>query len=711
MNSSTPKLLPSALFLFVTLFLTACGGGSGGTDTNGATAAGTFTSTVSATVSGLSGSAVLQYNTNDTLPVSANGQFTVGSSFTIGKIYNFSISTQPTGQNCIVSPESVTVSNNNADNSLVVTCTNKMYNIGGTVSGLTVSPSVTLQDNKNINGDSLAVTNGVYTFAKQVAYNSAYSVSVTTPPTGGETCTVNNGSGTVPANDVSVTVACSLQAYTLGFTVTGLTGTSKVALQASNGDSQIVGNGYNSFANQVALGSRYGISVFTQPAGQNCTVANGTGTGTMTANVNVSITCVPAYTVGGTVSQLNGSMVLQNNATDNLTVSVNGPFTFPTAIVSGGSYNVSVLTQPIKQRCQVTTGAGNVAASNIGSVSISCVSPSQMGGAMQGIDLNLVPTVSTLASVASADGITSDGTNLYVVDSGNNMIRKIVIATGAVSTLAGTGATGAQDGAGATATFYWPEDITTDGANLYVTDYYNEKIRKIVIATGVVSSLTGAANTASAVGVADGAGATATFRGPTGITTDGTNLYVADYWNNKIRKIVIATGTVSSLTGATNTASAIGAADGAGATATFNSLSGITTDGTNLYVVEQSNNKIRKIVIATGVVSSLTGAANTAGATGAADGAGATATFYSPYGITTDGTNLYVADTFNNKIRKIVIATGVVSSLTGTTNTASALSATDGAGATATIYYAHGITSDGSNLYVTDGNKKIRKIQ
>ena len=71
----------------------------------------------------------------------------------------------------------------------------------------------------------------------------------------------------------------------------------------------------------------------------------------------------------------------------------------------------------------------------------------------------------------------------------------------------------------------------------------------------------------------------------------------------------------------------------------------------------RSNNKIRKIVIATGVVSSLTGAANTAGAAGAADGTGTAATFNRPNGITSDGTNLYVADTYNNKIRQIVIAT------------------------------------------------------
>jgi sugar lactone lactonase YvrE len=309
--------------------------------------------------------------------------------------------------------------------------------------------------------------------------------------------------------------------------------------------------------------------------------------------------------------------------------------------------------------------------------------------------------------------ITTDGTNLYVADSGTCTIRKIVFATGVVTTIAGqVGVCGAVDGTGPTATFNAPVGITTDGSNLYVADRDNNKIRKIVIASGVVSSLTGKANTAGSNGAADGAGATATFNQPFGITTDGTNLYVADSANNKIRKIVIATGVVSSLTGTANTASSNGAADGAGATATFNQPPGITTDGTKLYVADSNNNKIRKIVIATGVVSSFTGTTNTAMTFGAIDGTGATSTFYSPQGITTDGTNLYVADSNNNKIRKIVIATGVVSSLTGTSSTAGTLGATDGTGTAATFTYPQGITSDGTNLYVTDtSNSTIRKIQ
>ncbi len=309
-------------------------------------------------------------------------------------------------------------------------------------------------------------------------------------------------------------------------------------------------------------------------------------------------------------------------------------------------------------------------------------------------------------------GITTDGTNLYITDTSNNTIRKIVITTGVVTTMAGaSGTTGFADGTGTAATFNGPTAITTDGTNLYVADTGNNTIRKIVISTGIVSTLAG---TTGVTGSVDGTGTAALFYSINGIITDGTNIYVVDTNNtgagpSTIRKIVISTRVVSTLAGSSASA---GAVDGIGTAATFKQSFGITTDGTNLYVTDTGNNKIRKIVIATGVVSSLTGIASTTVTAGAADGASNTASFWNPVGITTDGTNLYVAEQSNNKIRKIVISTGIVSSLTGMPNTAVTAGAVDGTSTTASFWTPTGITTDGTNLYVTDqNNNKIRKIQ
>jgi sugar lactone lactonase YvrE len=297
-------------------------------------------------------------------------------------------------------------------------------------------------------------------------------------------------------------------------------------------------------------------------------------------------------------------------------------------------------------------------------------------------------------------GITLDGANLYVADTYNNTIRKIVISTGAVTTIAGTaGPPGSADAIGAAASFFAPAGTTTDGANLYVTDYGNHTIRKIVISTGTVTTIAGAAG---AMGSADGTGAAARFNKPSGITTDGANLYLADTYNSTIRKIVISTGAVTTIAG---TAGAPGAADGTGAAATFSRPFGITTDGANLYVTDWDNHTIRKIVISTGAVTTIAG---TAYVIGWADGTGAAALFYYPLGITTDGTNLFVADTDNHTIRKIVISTGVVTTIAGT---APLPGSADGTGAAARFNYPSGVTTDGTNLYVADtNNSTIRKI-
>ena len=307
----------------------------------------------------------------------------------------------------------------------------------------------------------------------------------------------------------------------------------------------------------------------------------------------------------------------------------------------------------------------------------------------------------TAARFSSPFGVTTDGTSLYVADTYNNTIRKVVLATGVVTTLAGTANSGGNvDGTGAAARFRSPEGITSDGTNLYVVDDVYSTIRKIVIATGVVTTLAGPS--AGGSGFQDGTGAAARFGHPYGITNDGTNLYVADKDNHTIRKVVIATAVVTTLAG---TAGSGGSVDGTGAAARFLNPLGIATDGTHLYVADTVNNTIRKIVIATGEVTTLAGIAGTVGST---DGTGTAATFNLPYALIIEGGSLYVTDTRNNTIRKVVIATGEVTTLAGIAGTNGS---TDGAGAAALFSGPRGITTDGTNLYVTDSNNTIRKLQ
>ncbi len=265
------------------------------------------------------------------------------------------------------------------------------------------------------------------------------------------------------------------------------------------------------------------------------------------------------------------------------------------------------------------------------------------------------------------------------------------VDTVTVSTLAGSSA-GFADGQDSAAQFGTPRDIAVDATgNVYVADFGNNKIRKIT-PTGMVSTFAG-----STSGTAEGQGTAAQFTNTRAIAIDFSgNLYVADAGNNKIRKIT-PSGLVSTLAGGT-----VGFADGQGTAAQFDSPTGIITDMSgNLYVADSDNDKIRKIT-PTGVVTTIAGSTR-----GFADGQGGLAQFNDPTGITLDSLgNLFVIDENTHKIRKIT-PTGLVSTIAGSTQ-----GFTNGQGTASQFFLPFGITIDASgNLFVADAsNHQIRKI-
>ncbi len=263
------------------------------------------------------------------------------------------------------------------------------------------------------------------------------------------------------------------------------------------------------------------------------------------------------------------------------------------------------------------------------------------------------------------------------------------------------GGLGANDGPGATAQFDNPTGMAVDGSgNIYVADTYNNTIRKITPG-GAVSTLAGLAGS---TGCADGTGSTARFDRPGGVAVDSSgNVFVADTYNNTIRKITPA-GVVTTIAGSASSSPAHN--DGTGAAARFFIPHGIAVDSTGvLYVADSYNQTIRKIT-AGGVVTTLAGTAGTFGDT---DGAGSVALFNYPFGIAVDGSgNLYVADTNSSTIRMVTPA-GVVSTLAGTALDSGNTNAT---GAAARFYLPYAVTVDASgNVYVADtDNDTIRKI-
>ena len=428
----------------------------------------------------------------------------------------------------------------------------------------------------------------------------------------------------------------------------------------------------------------------------------GGGGGTDGSGSNSGGAATASFSIGGTVSGLTAGkqVVLQNNAGDSLTVSANAAFTFAGKVNQNASYAVTVATQPAAQTCTVSNGTGSNVVANISNVAVNCVT--DIAGVVTTLAGGAWGTVDGTGTAAAFDnpvGVATDGSNVYVADVFSGTIRKVVISTGVVSTLAGKAyAPGEIDGIGAAARFDSPKGIFTDGTNLYVTS--NATVRKVVIATGAVTTLAGKYMT---FGNTDGNGSAALFNNPWGITGDGVNLYVTDLGSHTIRKIVIATGEVTTLVGR---AGLSGSNDGYGVAALFKEPWGITTDKSSLYVTDSANQTIRKITLATTEVTTLAGKP---GVVGNSNGTGAAASFKSPIGIATDGTNLFVSDSDNHTLRKIVIATGAVSTLAGT---AGSLGNTDGSGAAARFYYPFGVATDGSSLYVADrGYHLIRKIR
>lgn len=292
--------------------------------------------------------------------------------------------------------------------------------------------------------------------------------------------------------------------------------------------------------------------------------------------------------------------------------------------------------------------------------------------------------------------LTPDGTKLFVMDRANNAVRQIVVATTVVTTLASGGTITAPQGCA----------VDPAGTLVYITNGDN-RILTITISGGTVAVFAGQQDPGST----NGTGTSASFNGPFGLTfnASGDTLYIADRDNAIIRKSTVPGAVVTTLAG---TAGSTGTTDGTGSSARFNTPNFIAIDstGTNLYLTDDGNNRIRKIVAASGVVTTLAGT----GTAGSADNVvGTSATFSEPAGIKIDPTDslLYVNNMAGHTIRKIELSgTNTVTTIAGAAGSASD---TNGTGTAARFSSPTGlaISPTGATLYIAEQtNNKIRQI-
>jgi Abnormal spindle-like microcephaly-assoc'd, ASPM-SPD-2-Hydin/Cep192 domain 4/NHL repeat len=315
------------------------------------------------------------------------------------------------------------------------------------------------------------------------------------------------------------------------------------------------------------------------------------------------------------------------------------------------------------------------------------------------------------AELGFPQGLYLDGSgNMFLADSGNNVIRSVSASTGIINTVAGTGVPGyAGDGGSAiNAQLSSPTGVVTDSSgNIFFADAGNNVIREVVAATGNIQTIAGN-GTAGYSG--DGGPATsATLNFPQDLKIDNSgNIFFSDSGNNVIREILAATGNIQTIAG-TGTPGYTG--DGGPAkVAQLSNPNGLFLDSSgNIFIADSNNNVVREIVAATGNIQTVAGN-GTGGYTG--DGGAATsAELNFPSAVYVDASgNLFIADVFNAVIRQVVASTGNIQTVAG--NGQFDFSGDGGPALSAAIGAPFYIAPDLSgNYYIADlASNRVRKV-
>jgi hypothetical protein len=554
-----------------------------------------------------------------------------------------------------------------------------------------------------------------YTFTN-VPANTAYSMSVLVQPASPyQTCTFTNGTGTITSNVTNANISCTTNQYRLTVTISGYDGGSGLVLNDGITSSGVLTSGTTTFSFPLAnSGLSYNFSTTTLPTAPSydCTAPATSGT-FANADIAVTLTCtIVQKAVTGTITGLGAGESITITVASGVTVPITGtgtPEIYTSPLISSGTgFSVST-TSPVNKVC-VTIPlniTGTIIDSNITAMDINCVTGTQTDGQIltipqQPLHIHLnrgnVSTFTGLAAPGTADGSPADaqfnspsdicfnGTNFFVTDTQNHTIRKVT-PSGTVSTLAGDpGNAGFSDGLGSGAKFNTPRGITTDGTFLYVSENLGKRIRRVRISDGNVETLAGD-TTVSLPTTADtnGIGTAARFGDLSGLLVKGNILYIADTGNSKIKILNLSTKAVTTLSSSAQLNSPIGLSlfntdlyvttsghlvarvdTGSGSTnalagdqtpgyresyvngtyARVNTPVGIINDGTDVYITENGNHKIRSIKISNGKVRSLVG-----GSSGSANGFGVNASFTSMGNMTTDGRRIYFIS--ENRIRTL----------------------------------------------------------
>ena len=319
----------------------------------------------------------------------------------------------------------------------------------------------------------------------------------------------------------------------------------------------------------------------------------------------------------------------------------------------------------------------------------------------------------TIAHLNTPSGVAVDRTgNVYITDQNGSCVRR-VDTTGTITSVAGNSGVSGYSGDGGPATaakLNWPEGLAVDAAgNIFIADQFNNVIRKVGAATGTITTIAGN-NTLIGYSGNGGPATNAALWHPADVGVDRSgNVYFVDQDNSIMRKVDVATGIINTMAGIPDSAGFSG--DGGPATsAKLNFPQGISVDSIgNVYIADFYNSRIRKVNAATGIITTVAGN-GTGGYSG--DGGPATnAELYDASAVAVDDTgNIYISDYYNSIIRKVSGATGIITTIAG--NRTAAYCCDCRIATAAEIYYPEGVAVDRKgNVYIADfGNARVRKV-
>jgi hypothetical protein len=411
----------------------------------------TNTFAIGGMVTGLAGSGlVLRLNNESDAAVSENGTFSFSKRLLSGSSYTVTIQGQPSNvtQTCSLTHPSGVAADAHVSN-IEVTCVTNSYAAGAVVSGLAGSGLVLRLNG----GTSVPVSaNGAIAFPGALLSGTTYTVSVHSQPSNlSQTCSVANGTGGITNSDISVSISCLTNSFSVGGTVTGLNGTG-LELRLNGGTAHPISSNGSFAVGSLLSGTPYAATVSGQPANlsQTCGISQPSGTVTNGNVGNITITCVTnRYSLGGTVTGLAGSgLVLRVNGDQDLAVSSDGSFTFPDALLSGSQFDVTIPSQPDLRHleCLASNASGRVRSWDITDLTVTCKANWLIAASTQTSQLFVgkinrdtgIPQLTTetfhTTTVPHSSTITADGRFVYVLN-GNYAISGFAIdrATGALT--------------------------------------------------------------------------------------------------------------------------------------------------------------------------------------------------------------------------------------------------------------------------------------